>query len=144
MHWIYLIHEFHNLSWITEINEIVHDILIYWDALVCIYIYIYIYIYIHTQTQFYLEIKWQKGSKGVLYFAFYLVFYLCGLVLIDLVLKQIIVEWTSHIKPKRKYHQSILRHQFRTHYRIITENLKTYPSLIAVSKIKDGIVQNIT
>ncbi len=32
MHWIYLIHEFHNLSWITEINEHFHDILIYWDA----------------------------------------------------------------------------------------------------------------
>ncbi len=27
-----LIHEFHNLSWITEINEHFHDILIYWDA----------------------------------------------------------------------------------------------------------------
>ncbi len=35
MHWIYLIHEFHNLSWITEINELFHDILIYWDAPVC-------------------------------------------------------------------------------------------------------------
>ncbi len=32
MHWMYLIHEFHNLSWITEINELFHDILIYWDA----------------------------------------------------------------------------------------------------------------
>ncbi len=32
MHWIHLIHEFHNLSWITEINELFHDILIYWDA----------------------------------------------------------------------------------------------------------------
>ncbi len=32
MHWIYLIHEFHNLSWVTEINELFHDILIYWDA----------------------------------------------------------------------------------------------------------------
>ncbi len=32
MHWIYLIHEFHNLSWITEINELFQDILIYWDA----------------------------------------------------------------------------------------------------------------
>ncbi len=37
MHWIYLIHEFHNLSWITEINELFHDILIYWDAPVYIY-----------------------------------------------------------------------------------------------------------
>ncbi len=27
-----LAHEFHNLSWITEINELFHDILIYWDA----------------------------------------------------------------------------------------------------------------
>ncbi len=32
MNLIYLIHEFHNLSWITEINELFHDILIYWDA----------------------------------------------------------------------------------------------------------------
>ncbi len=31
VHWIYLIHEFHYLSWITEINELFHDILI-WDA----------------------------------------------------------------------------------------------------------------
>ncbi len=29
---IYLIHKFYNLSWITEINELFHDILIYWDA----------------------------------------------------------------------------------------------------------------
>ncbi len=32
VHCIYLIHKFHNLSWITEINELFHDILIYWDA----------------------------------------------------------------------------------------------------------------
>ncbi len=32
MHLIYLIHKFHNLSWITEINELFHNILIYWDA----------------------------------------------------------------------------------------------------------------
>ncbi len=32
MHWINLIHEFHNLSWITEINELFHVIRIYWDA----------------------------------------------------------------------------------------------------------------
>ncbi len=32
MHWIYLIHKFHNLIWITEINELFLDILIYWDA----------------------------------------------------------------------------------------------------------------
>ncbi len=25
------IHEFHNLSWITEINELFHDIIIYWE-----------------------------------------------------------------------------------------------------------------
>ncbi len=31
-YFINLIHEFHNLSWITEINELFHDILIYWDA----------------------------------------------------------------------------------------------------------------
>ncbi len=44
MHWIYLIHEFHNLSWITEINELFHDILIYWDAPVSaspVYLYKY-------------------------------------------------------------------------------------------------------
>ncbi len=40
MHWIYLRHKFHNLSWITEINELFHNILIYWDAPVCnLYIY---------------------------------------------------------------------------------------------------------
>ncbi len=32
MHWIYLIHKFHNLSWITEINKLFHATLIYWDA----------------------------------------------------------------------------------------------------------------
>ncbi len=32
VHWIYLIYKFHNLSWITEINELFHDILIYWGA----------------------------------------------------------------------------------------------------------------
>ncbi len=32
MHLIYLIHVFHNLSWIPEINELFHDIIIYWDA----------------------------------------------------------------------------------------------------------------
>ncbi len=54
MHWIYLIHEFHNLSWITEINELFHVILIYWDApvyvcvCVCVYVYMYIlYIYVY-------------------------------------------------------------------------------------------------
>ncbi len=35
MYFVYLINEFHNLSWITEINEFFHDILIYWDAPVC-------------------------------------------------------------------------------------------------------------
>ncbi len=29
---IYLIDESHNLSWITEINELFHNILIYCDA----------------------------------------------------------------------------------------------------------------
>ncbi len=29
---IYLIHKFHILSWITEINWLFHNILIYWDA----------------------------------------------------------------------------------------------------------------
>ncbi len=32
MHWIYLIHEFHNFSWITEINVLFHDVVIYWNA----------------------------------------------------------------------------------------------------------------
>ncbi len=32
VHWIYLIHKFQNLSWITEVNSLFHDILIYWDA----------------------------------------------------------------------------------------------------------------
>ncbi len=41
MHWIYLIHEFHNLSWITEINELFQDILIY-------FIYYSLYRYIYT------------------------------------------------------------------------------------------------
>ncbi len=37
MHLIYLIHEFHNLSWITEINELFHNkFQIYWDAPVCL------------------------------------------------------------------------------------------------------------
>ncbi len=35
---MYLIHEFHNVSWITEINELFHDILIYWDAPVSVLI----------------------------------------------------------------------------------------------------------
>ncbi len=29
---MYLIYEFHNLSWITEINELFHDILMHLDA----------------------------------------------------------------------------------------------------------------
>ncbi len=62
MQWIYLIHEFHNLSWITEINELFHNILIYRDApvytytythmyaqYVCMCVYIYKYIYIHCK-----------------------------------------------------------------------------------------------
>ncbi len=32
VHYIYLINKFHNLSWITEISELFHDFLIYWDA----------------------------------------------------------------------------------------------------------------
>ncbi len=32
VHWIYVIHKFNNLIWITEINELFNDILIYWDA----------------------------------------------------------------------------------------------------------------
>ncbi len=37
VHCIYLIHEFHNLSWITEINELFHDIQMYWYAPVFIW-----------------------------------------------------------------------------------------------------------
>ncbi len=55
MHWIYLIHEFHNLSWITEINELFHNILIEMHLYICICIYIYIYIYIYTYT-----LTWQQ------------------------------------------------------------------------------------
>ncbi len=39
MHLIDLIHEFHNLSWITEINELFHNIQIYWDAPVCMHVF---------------------------------------------------------------------------------------------------------
>ncbi len=51
---MYLIHEFHILSWITEINELFHDILIYWDAPVYIYkklhygYYLYNYIFLFS------------------------------------------------------------------------------------------------
>ncbi len=48
MHLIYLIHEFHNLSWITEMNELFHDILIYRDAPV--------YVWGHMQ-QFEMHVK---------------------------------------------------------------------------------------
>ncbi len=34
VHWIYLNTSFTHLSRITEINELFHDILIYWDAAV--------------------------------------------------------------------------------------------------------------
>ncbi len=39
MHLIYLIHEFQKFStsWITEINELFQDILIYWDAPVYVF-----------------------------------------------------------------------------------------------------------
>ncbi len=50
---MYLIHEFHILSWITEINELFHDILIYWDAPVYIYIRNDIMAIIYTITFFY-------------------------------------------------------------------------------------------
>ncbi len=52
MHWIYLIHEFHNLSWITEINELFHDILIYWDPPVYIYIYVCNYTFVMMNLRF--------------------------------------------------------------------------------------------
>ncbi len=47
MHWIYLIHKFHNLSWITEINKLFHDILIYWDVEICLYISLCWYTFIN-------------------------------------------------------------------------------------------------
>ncbi len=37
---VQLKHEFHNFSWITEINELFHDILIYWDDTCSIYGYL--------------------------------------------------------------------------------------------------------
>ncbi len=37
-----LINKFHNLSWITEINELFHNILIYWDAPVLYILQLYI------------------------------------------------------------------------------------------------------
>ncbi len=61
MHWIYLIHEFHNLTWITEINELFHDILIYWDAPVCIYIYI-LYMYMFNRRTIHIQV-WNNLSK---------------------------------------------------------------------------------
>ncbi len=39
MHQIYFIHKFHSLSRITEINELFHDIQIYWDAPVYVIVY---------------------------------------------------------------------------------------------------------
>ncbi len=63
VHWIYLLHEFHNLSWITEINELFHDILIYWDAPVYVYIYIYIYIHTHTLYCRVEELDWSAESQ---------------------------------------------------------------------------------
>ncbi len=44
MHLIYSVHENHNLSWVTDTNELFHDILIYWDAPVCVCMYMYIYV----------------------------------------------------------------------------------------------------
>ncbi len=41
----YLIHKFHNLSWITEINELFHNIQIYWDAPVYIYTHTYTHVF---------------------------------------------------------------------------------------------------
>ncbi len=54
VHWIYLIHEFHNLSWITEINELFHDILIYWDAPAYL-----LYISVTIQVKYKLEIHFR-------------------------------------------------------------------------------------
>ncbi len=52
-------YEFHNLSWITEINEFVHDILIYWDAPV--------YANLHLELQWKrFELCWASGSWTLL------------------------------------------------------------------------------
>ncbi len=68
MHWIYLIHEFHNLSWITEINELFHDILIYWDAPV------YTLNTVHNTHTF------PTNPKNVLYLCYIVIwtFYICN------------------------------------------------------------------
>ncbi len=56
MHWIYLINELHNVSWITVINELFHDILIYWDAPICMYTVGIYYVHINAHAfSIYLE-----------------------------------------------------------------------------------------
>ncbi len=62
---MYLIHEFHNLSWITEINLLFHDILIYWHAPVCpeacllfYYTLKSVYLFLHQKSTYF---------KGVVY-----------------------------------------------------------------------------
>ncbi len=60
--------QFYNLSWITEINELFHDILIYWDAPVYIYIYIK-YININIYITF---IYNKKKKKKKLYIYIYI------------------------------------------------------------------------
>ncbi len=58
MHWIYLIHKFHNLSWITEINNILYDILIYWDAPVYVSVYWDIVLkWIKIKFKYYIKLK---------------------------------------------------------------------------------------
>ncbi len=62
MHWIHLIHKFHNLSWITEINLLFHDHDI---------VYIYIYIYIQTAIfAVYIYICSAKRALAVRFFTF--------------------------------------------------------------------------
>ncbi len=59
MHWIYLIYEFHNWSWITELNELFHDILIYWDAPVLSYI-LYILKVLRIKVKVFTVLFWKK------------------------------------------------------------------------------------
>ncbi len=66
MHWIYLIHEFHNLSWITEINELFHDILIYWDAPVNSLLQTYVPSRIlHSASERCIIVPSQRGTKSL-------------------------------------------------------------------------------
>ncbi len=82
MHWIYLIYEFHNLSWIAEINELFHDIQIYCDAAVytvCLYVqnidthtHTHTHTDTHTHTHTHVVFHGLRGlSIGVMVFILY-------------------------------------------------------------------------